>query len=1152
MKTENFSLGWLFAECKADTPLPDADAAFIPVDLPHDWQIRHARDLYRDSTGFYKKRFICRLDGGRRLAVRFNGAYMDTTVFVNEHEAGQWKNGYTPFWFDITDLINEGENELLVRCNLKHPNSRWYSGAGLYRTVELWTMPVLHLIPDGLYAAAREADGARWTVKLRAEVGAAEDIDARGAAVEFRLIDNEGQRVAAITVPAGEWGKPSAPENWRTGCEKSICMCSAEISVEDPALWSPEQPNVYKIEAALQSSGGEDLDTLETPFGFRTVEMKSDSGLWINHKRVILHGVNMHHDLGCLGSAFETDAVERQLCILHDMGANAIRTGHTLPDRAVMDMADTKGFLIDSEIFDCWRQSKNPYDYARFFDEWQERDVAAWIRRDRNHPSLLLWSLGNEIYDMHAGQDGNATLKMLLAEVKEHDPFGNGIPTFGSNYLPWANTQKCADIIKCVGYNYGENLFEEHHKAHPDWAIYTSESASVVQSRGIYRFPLSQPVLADDDLQCSSLGNSRTSWGSGSVDAALLSDRKYPFIAGQFLWTGFDYIGEPTPYHTRTSYFGMIDTAGFEKDAYYICQSAWLDPERHPMVHLFPYWDYNEGEIIDVRACTNLDSVELFCNGESMGRRTVDLSEGYTVTWQVPYRPGVISVTAYDRDGVSRAADSRSSFGDSAALRITADKTEISGDGRALSFLTIDTVDANGIPVDNANNRVTVEVNGAGVLVGLDNGDSSDTCEYQTSCRDLFSGKLLAVVSGSGKEGAIDITVKSPGLKSASISLKALPFADSVRHRLSPLPAEGADDIYVRKLELSADRVRLTPAETAARVSAKRFPAAQGRHFGEDIEWRLTDTRGIPSTNATIQIDGDTATVTALGDGIIHVRAMVKNARSAPQVISQLTLTPVGFEELNKNPYEFVFGGRFDAKYGDVGNGNEHGVSTARTGRSWVMFNSLDFGPDGADEVELPIFALTSDAVSLRFWQGKPGASESVMIGERVYHKPMQWNTYQTETFRLDKRLTGITSFAIETDTKMHIKGFRFNAYSRAYDCINAGDCSSIYGDSYEISNHKVLNIGNNVSLVFDRMDFGDTGTSGVYITGRSNLPSNTIHLLFDKEDGTPPERRKLEFTSQPEWGEQKFTFNCVTGRRRVTFLFLPGTQFDFESFKFF
>src|SRR5699024_4394515 len=304
-----------------------------------------------------------------------------------------------------------------------------------------------------------------------------------------------------------------------------------------------------------------------------------------------LRGVCLHHDFGCLGAAFEPDAAARQLRTLKAMGVNSIRTGHTAPAPGLMELADTMGFLINDEIFDCWRSPKNPFDYARFFDAWQARDVAAWVRRDRNRASLLFYSIGNEVYDTHAGPEGADTMRLLLAEVAEHDPAGNGTPTFGSNYMPWENTQACADIIKVVGYNYGERLYDEHHAAHPDWLLYGSETGSLVQSRGIYHFPLAQSTLSDDDEQCSSLGNSRTSWGAESLDLCLTTERHSPYTLGQYLWSGADYIGEPTPYHTRNSYFGMIDTAGFPKDAYYVCQAAWLDPETRPMVHLFPYWD---------------------------------------------------------------------------------------------------------------------------------------------------------------------------------------------------------------------------------------------------------------------------------------------------------------------------------------------------------------------------------------------------------------------------------------------------------------------------------------------------------------------------------------------------------------------------------
>ena len=380
------------------------------------------------------------------------------------------------------------------------------------------------------------------------------------------------------------------------------------------------------------------------------------------------------------------------------MGVNSIRTGHTPPAPQFMDLADEMGILMDVESFDCWRSGKNPYDYGRFFDEWQEKDVAAWIRRDRNHPSLLFWGIGNEIYDTHAGPEGADTMRMLLAEVAAHDPARNGIPTLGSNYMPWENTQHCADIIKVAGYNYGERLYASHHEKHPDWVIYGSETSSIVQSRGIYHFPLSQSLLSDDDLQCSSLGNSRTSWGAESWDVCLQSEQRWPFTLGQYLWTGWDYIGEPTPYHTRSSYFGTIDTAGFPKDAYYVVQAAWLDPKTHPMVHLFPYWDFNEGQLIDLCACTNAHSVELFVNGESLGRKVLDSAKGRTASWQAAYHPGSVKVVAYDENGKVVATDEQDSFDDSTMVCLQADRKTISGDGRELAFITITTRDKNGNP----------------------------------------------------------------------------------------------------------------------------------------------------------------------------------------------------------------------------------------------------------------------------------------------------------------------------------------------------------------------------------------------------------------------------------------------------------------------
>lgn len=1139
----DFSGGWLFAAAAPGGPQPP-QAEFIPVDLPHDWQIRHADDLYRDGTLYYRKQFACTPAAGERVALWFGGAYMDTAVLVNGREAGQWKNGYTSFWFDITGLLQPGENEVLVRCELRHPNSRWYSGAGLFRTVQLWRMPAAHLMPDGLYVAAREGQGNVWTVRCTAEIGLCAGA-ALPEALDLALCGPEGD-LAACRVPAAVW-KPLAARPWRTGQEQAIYQAEAEFTLPSPRLWDLGEPNLYRVEAAL---GGPAPDTLETKFGCRTIELSPDKGLLLNHRHVYLRGVCLHHDFGCLGAAFEPDAAARQLRLLQQMGANSIRTGHVVPDPQLMDLADEMGFLINDEIFDCWRSAKNPYDYARFFDAWQERDVAAWVRRDRNHPSLLFWSIGNEIYDTHAGPEGADTMRLLMAEVAEHDPERNGVPTFGSNYLPWPNTQACADIIKVAGYNYGERMYAQHHAEHPDWIIYGSETASVVMSRGVYHFPLSQPLLSDDDEQCSSLGNSRTSWGAESLDICLTTERHHPYTLGQYLWTGWDYIGEPTPYHTRNSYFGMVDTAGFPKDAFYVVQAAWLDPAVQPMVHLFPYWDWNPGQTVDVCACTNAASVELFLDGESLGRRAPDPDKGRTVSWQVAYRPGTLRAVAYDEQGAAVAQDERRSFGDSAALCVKADRTALSGDGRELAFLTITAADAGGNPVANANDRVTVQVRGAGVLVGLDNGDSTDPDEYQTTSRRLFSGMLLAVVAGNGSAGEITVEVSAPGLRSAVLALTARPFAGPARHRLPPLPpAQDPVRMPVRKLELTAGHTRLTPSHSKTTVRAVRLPAAAGA--GEAIEWKLTDDRGDPAANAVLHADGDSATVEAKGDGALRVRAMLRNGRRTPQFISQLDLQVEGLGQLYTNPYDFVPAGRYEASYGDIGNGNERGISTSRTGRSWVLYRNIDFGPDGSDTVELPIFSLDGEPTAIRFWDGEPYVIGSTMIGERIYHKPKMWNVYQPDTFRLDKRLTGVGSFAVELNTKVHIKGFRFKPHSRAFDTLAAGQCDAVNGDSFTRAGTQVLGIGNNVSLTFRRMDFGKNGCSGVRLRGRSALPANTVHLLFDSEGPGGSERRIVEFGPQPDWGEQTFHFAPVKGKRQVTFLFLPGTQFDFDSFTF-
>lgn len=1104
--------GWAFyADPDCAELLPEGKLSWQNVTLPHDWQIWHVQDLYQDGTLWYRKRFSWK--PGRRCCLYFEGVYMDAAIFVNGKQAAQWKYGYTSFQADVTEWLKDGENEVLVRCLLRHPNSRWYSGAGIYRDVWMLEYEDAHLVTDGLYVSPQELRPGRWEVALSAETENTLDSDE----LVYTLMDSEGKIQARIhAAPRGE----------------------SKMEVANPQLWSTETPTCYRLRAALLRDGRE-LDCLETACGFRTVELLPKEGLLLNHKRVVLHGVCLHHDLGCLGAAFSLPAARRQLEIMKEMGVNALRTSHNPPAPGVMELADELGILVVSEAFDCWKRGKTTYDYARFFPEWYKKDVASWVRRDRNHPSLLFWSVGNEIYDTHMGEEGLETMKALLAEVALHDPRKNGLTTLGSNYMAWENTQKCAPYLDAVGYNYGESLYDAHHAAHPDWMIYGSETASVVQSRGIYHFPMSQALLVDDDFQCSSLGNSRTSWGAKSHQACLASEEAYPYHLGQFLWSGIDYIGEPTPYHTKNSYFGVVDTAGLPKDAFYLYQAGWHRWQDRKVLHLLPYWDFNPGQLIDVVIISNLPQVELVVNGVSQGKKQLAGGSDVQASWQVPYAPGVIQALGYDDIGALVAQETETSFGDSAALCIHADRKKIAGDGRELVFCTITARDAQGNQVKNARDQVHVTVTAPLKLVGLDNGDSTDMGEYKCDCRRLFSGMLLAVVSAEGGPGVGEIRVSAPGLEGdcCRITVTAeppLPILPEVsQQRPDPITP-------VRKVELTASRTSLTREEPTVVVKAKILPA---RAAGE-LRWRITDDRGISVSNVLLEPLEDGVKLTGAGDGRVRVRCQ------CGPVLSDLEMEVQGLGSLFLDPYGYVSAALYTDSCGEIGNGNERGITTSRTERSWVAFRQMDFGPVGGDTLTMDVFEMAGVPTTIRFWKGIPYNPESKMIGERIYDKPTTWNTYKPETFRLDEPLTGQDTFALELNCKVHIKGFAFQRRSRAWDQICARGFDNLYGDRFTLEESSVEGIGNNVSLVFREMDFGDRGCTGIAIRGRSRLENNTIHLRFEGSDGQT--RQVVEFPGSEDWTEVSFALEPVYGKQDVTFLFLPGCDFDFSSFRFF
>ncbi|HPX27665.1 MAG TPA: glycoside hydrolase family 2 TIM barrel-domain containing protein, partial [Treponemataceae bacterium] len=587
------------------------------------------------------------------------------------------------------------ENEVLVRVLHRSPNSRWYSGAGIYRNVHLIQKNTLHIKHNGLYISTKK-NGPVFSVSVSSSLSSQTD---NSTSIHHTIIDAEG---AAVSFSKG-------------GCEQNLIIA-------EPHLWSLENPYLYTLKTEV-FNGDTLCDSTFENFGLRTLTFTPDKGFFLNDSYVKIHGACQHHDLGCLGSAFNKTAARRQLLKLIEMGVNAVRTSHNPFPKDFLDLCDELGILVMSEFLDMWENAKTEFDYARFFNEWVEKDAESWITQGRNHPCVIMWSVGNEIHDTHAGKRGKEVMERLISLVEKFDPKHNARATLCSNYMPWENTQKCADVIKLIGYNYAEKYYDEHHKDHPDWIIYGSETASVVFSRGIYHFPLRQQILNDDDGQCSALGNSSTSWGAKSVEGCIIDDRDANFCLGQFIWTGWDYIGEPTPYHSKNSFFGQIDTAGFPKDSFYIFKSAWTDYKKDPFVHIFPYWDFSPGQIIDVRVCTNAPLVELFLNGKSLGKKHFDHAKDTSLTLDVsiPYEKGILTASAYDENGNLIAKTSRSSFSDPASITLKTDTQVLYADGRDLCFVEISVEDKDGNPVENAVNRMFISVEGEGRLIGLDN-----------------------------------------------------------------------------------------------------------------------------------------------------------------------------------------------------------------------------------------------------------------------------------------------------------------------------------------------------------------------------------------------------------------------------------------------
>jgi beta-galactosidase len=768
----NFDASWRFhlGDVTGAQAATFDDSAWTALNVPHDWSIAlpfnqgsaaGAGGGYLDGgVGWYRKTFTLPSSSpGQRVFIQFDGAYMDSTVWMNGTQICARPYGYVSYECDFTSAAKfNGTNVLAVRLNNQLPSSRWYSGSGIYRHVWLKTVNPVRVAYTGTRVTTPTVTATSATVQVTVTVQN-DGSSSQSVAVASSILDASGVSVAQGSAPATTVANGATSDVTQT------------LTVGNPKRWSLESPNMYSLVTTLSVNGAV-VDSYTTPFGIRSFTFDANVGFSLNGQSVKLNGVCNHHDLGSLGAAVNDRAIRKRLEMLKAMGVNALRTSHNPPAPELLSMADTMGFLVMDEAFDTWDQAKVRFDYARFFSQWSTTDISAMVARDRNHPSVIIWSIGNEIAD-----PGNHTAaQALIAAVKKQD----GTRTVGQAFLFASPDPGTAAMEDVVGLNYSPGSYNGLHSSNPTWKFFASESSSAVRSRGIYKLPVTQNILTSNDTQCSSYDNSVVSWGNSAESSwQAVSSRAY--IAGEFVWTGFDYIGEPTPYAwpAKSSYFGAIDTAGFPKDAFYFYQSRW-NYGGPTMVHVTPvdWTSWTAGQTVPVFVYSNADSVELFLNGASLGSKTVDADPSHPnsghVQWTVPFAAGVLQAKA-TKGGAVVATDQVQTAGPAAAVTLTTDRTAITADGSDLAYVEVDIVDSKGVLVPQASNVIDFAVSGAGTLMGVDNGNPISHESYQGTSRSAFSGKALAILRSTTTAGTITLRAMSGSLTAASVDVTTGP-----------------------------------------------------------------------------------------------------------------------------------------------------------------------------------------------------------------------------------------------------------------------------------------------------------------------------------------------------------------------------------------
>lgn len=804
--------GWKFT--REDNPQSKEavydDSNWESVRVPHDWAIYGPFDKSNDihhmaivqdgqtsaiehygrtgglpftGAGWYRIKFtIPEFSDSKRVTVKFDGAMSNARVYVNGKEAGFWPYGYNTFYFDITDLLNDNgrDNTLAVRLENLEEGSRWYPGAGLYRNVHIITTNDSHIPVWGTYITTPEVNDEFAKVDVKTKVvTAGEDYNGKGVyKLVTEILDGDAKLV-------------SSTESVLTTFDQN--EFSQTLIVENPKLWDIKQPNLYKAVSKLYKDD-QLVDEYNTTFGIRTIEVVADKGFYLNGRLVKFQGVCLHHDLGPLGAAVNDAAIRRQIRIMQDMGVNAIRTAHNMPSPDFVRIADEMGMMVMAESFDSWRIPKVRNGYNLYFDEWAEKDLVNLIHNFRNSASVIMWCIGNEVEEQSHPQ-GAKVARFLQDIVKREDP--TRPITNGMDRPDHVFSNGMAAIMDVPGFNYRSFRYQEAYDKLSQQVILGTETTSTFSSRGVYKFPVERKQMAMyDDHQASSYDVEHAGWSNLPEDDFIQHD-DLPFTMGEFIWTGIDYLGEPTPYYSNwpshSSLFGAVDLAGIPKDRFYLYRSHWNKEEE--TLHILPHWNWEgrEGEVTPVFVYTNYPSAELFINGKSQGVRTKDLSVGiegsytaeaqksferqkrYRLMWMdTKYEPGTVKVVAYDEDGNAVAEKEIRTAGKPHRLVLEADRNVISADGKDLSFITVSVVDRNGNLCPNVSELVKFNVKGAGSYRAGANGDPSSLDLFHLPQMHLFNGKLVAIVESSETPGTITLEANAKGLRKGSIKIQTI------------------------------------------------------------------------------------------------------------------------------------------------------------------------------------------------------------------------------------------------------------------------------------------------------------------------------------------------------------------------------------------